>query len=70
VLDLKVNPLVKSMFPPPSVVDRFAGVVLRTFKPAYQQSVVRVRDAYYRSRKYLGDLGLRKIKRGLQGVTK
>jgi hypothetical protein len=64
---MKVNDWLLSQFPPLSLTDRFLGVILRNFEPAFMRLRDHIKDNGKRVRKLLGDMGLRTLKRKLLG---
>lgn len=67
VLDMKVNEWLLSLFPPMSATTKFSGVILRNFEPTYMKVRENSRNQMLRTRKLLGDMGLRSIKQALMG---
>jgi hypothetical protein len=67
VLDMKVNDWVLGFFPPLSMFDRALGSLLVRYERPYLRARLRLRSRYARLRTVAGDLGLRRLKRRLQG---
>ena len=66
VLDMEVNESVRKLFPPMSLKDKILFATLPVLEPPWRRFVFNVwRPAVSRIRKFLGDLGLRRIKNAL-----
>jgi hypothetical protein len=67
VMDVKVNPWLMSLFPPQSLAFKVNSVVLRTFEPGFMVLREKFLNRKKQVRKFLGDLGLRRLKHALMG---
>ena len=67
VLDMKVNDWLLGFFPPLSLTDRALGSLLVRYERPYLRARSQLRNRYVRLRTFAGGLGLRQLKRRLQG---
>jgi hypothetical protein len=66
VLDMKVNDWLLGLLPPMSMLDRANGVMLRTFERPTLAAREALEHAWLRTRKLLGDMGLRDLRNSLR----
>jgi len=69
VLDMRVNKWMRDLFPPMTLADQFWCWFLPIFEPPWRRVVFRTAPARQKVTEFLGNLGLRKIKRMIQGTN-